>query len=187
MVLPMLTELELFKQILDEYNDHSKWQGAAFGKIKTISNTKVGSVGQTYIERLCKELGINYSFPSNLRGNRVAQSPWDIKLEGIEFELKTATEDTNGHFQFNHIRYHRKYQALLCLGVSPSNLFFGIWSKANVATGKAGTLVTMEKGANASYKLTKSPKELYTINEFKEKIERFTTCFNETESNFVQS
>lgn len=173
----MFDELKLFEQVLIEFKDHSKWEGATFGKIKTISNTKVGSVGQTYIERLCTELKIDFSFPLNNKGIRVAQNPWDIKINGIEFELKTATEDTNGNFQFNHIRYHRTYQALICLGVSPSNLYFGIWSKADVATGKAGSLVTMEKGANASYKLTKAPNQLFDISEFKVRIKKFSDFF----------
>ena len=91
--------------------------------------------------------------------------------------MKTATEDTTGNFQFNHIRYHRDYQAVLCLGVSPNDLFFALWSKADVVTGKAGNLVTMEKNANASYKLTKSSKSLIHINEFRVTLEEFARHF----------
>ena len=176
----MIDPIRLFKGVLYEFNNDLKWDNAVFAKIKIISNTKVGSVGQTFIERLCGELFIPCSFPTNSNGERLTQSPWDIKLSNIEFELKTATEDTNGNFQFNHIRYHRPYQGLLCLGVSPANLYFGIWSKADVATGKAGTLVSMEKGANASYKLTKAPRQLYDITLFKSKIEKFFNEFKRT-------
>lgn len=167
----------LFVDVLETFADHAKWEDASFKKIKIISNTKVGSVGQAFIEKLCEELEIPCKFPLNPKGKRLSQSPWDIEIAGVQFELKTATEDTTGKFQFNHIRYHRPYQALLCLGVSPENLYFGIWSKADVATGKAGLLVTMEKGANASYKLTKSPSQLYKIDEFKLVIAKFTSEF----------
>jgi hypothetical protein len=126
---------------------------------------------------LCEQLSISCSFPLNKKGKRLTQSPWDIKIDDIEFELKTATEDVGGNFQFNHIRYHRPYQALLCLGVSPANLYFRVWSKADVATGKAGKLVSMEKGANASYKLTKMPIQLHEINKFKSEIEKFSREF----------
>ncbi|MCG6553582.1 MAG: hypothetical protein L7F77_14760 [Candidatus Magnetominusculus sp. LBB02] len=173
----MIDAVKLFASVLPEFHDHSKWDGAILGKIKTISNTKVGGVGQLFIERLCGQLSIPCSFPLNARGDRLAQSPWDIKINGIEFELKTATEDTNNHFQFNHIRYHRAYQALLCLGVSPNNLYFGIWSKADVVTGKAGNLVSMEKSANASYKLTKAPHQLHEIISFQAEIGRFARSF----------
>ena len=145
------------------------------GVIDTVSNTKVGSVGQDFIEKLCNALSISCAFPLNKSNVRLKQSPWDIEINGVKFELKTATEDVSGCFQFNHFRYHRQYDAVLCLGVTPSELYFRMWSKADLTTGKAGTLVSMEKGANASYKLTKRPKDLMPIAEFGEKIKTFTT------------
>jgi len=164
--------IKLFASILQEFHNDSKWNGAILGRIKTISNTKVGSVGQRFIEKLCDQLSIPCSFPLS------TQSPWDIEIGNIKFELKTATEDISGKFQFNHVRYHRPYQGLLCLAVSPANLYFGVWSKADVTTGKAGNLVTMEKGANASFKLTKAPSQLYEISDFQAKIEKFSDEFN---------
>jgi hypothetical protein len=173
----MSDPLKLFEAVLAEFHDDTKWDHALFHKIKTISNSKVGSVGQAFIERLCDELKMPCSFPINAKGERVTQSSWDIKIADIEFELKTATEDTNNNFQFNHIRYHREYDGLLCLGVSPKNLYFGVWSKGDVTTGKAGHLVSMEKNANASYKLTKEPSQLFEISEFKNKIKEFSRTF----------
>lgn len=174
----MCDAVELFADVLKDFHDDKKWKDAALGGIKIISNTKVGDVGQIFIERLCCELSVPCSFPVNARGKRLSRSSWDIKIADIEFELKTATEDTAIRFQFNHIRYHRPYEALLCLGVSPANLYFGIWPKAEVATGEAGRLVSMEKMANASYKLTKAPSQLHDISKFKEEITKFATKFN---------
>ncbi|MCY4614390.1 MAG: hypothetical protein OXB94_12335 [Nitrospira sp.] len=57
--------------------------------------------------------------------------------------MKTASEDKGGSFQFNHIRLDRKYDYLLCLGISPTNIFFNAWTKGAVAENKAGTLVRM--------------------------------------------
>ena len=125
---------------------------------------------------MCKELSIPCEFPI-LNGKRAKQSSWDINIGGVKFELKTATEDTGRHFQFNHIRYHRKYDAVLCLGVAPNDLYFGVWSKADIATGKAGNLATMEKGANASYKLTKNPSGLFPIKDFEHTIKDFIENF----------
>lgn len=165
---------QLFTRALLDNHDDSKWGSGEFNGIKTISNTKVGSVGLDFIESLCCELSIRIVFPLKKDESRANQSPWDIEINDIKFELKTATEDVNGSFQFNHVRYHRPYDALLCLGVTPNELYFGMWSKADVVTGKAGNLVTMEKGANASYKLTKKPKDLKPITEFSDTINLFT-------------
>lgn len=49
-----------------------------------------------------------------------------MRIEGASFELKMATEDVHGSFQFNHIRYHRPYDALLCLGIAPENILFDV-------------------------------------------------------------
>jgi len=168
---------EIFKNVLSKHENAKKWDNAEFGKIKTVSNTKVGAVGQDFIEQICNILNIEIEFPLDASGNRQNQSPWDLKINNIKFELKTATEDTSGSFQFNHIRYHRKYDALLCLGVSPDKLYFGCWSKGQVTTGVAGNLVSMEAKANASYKLTKKPSALYLIDRFEDIITRFTIDF----------
>lgn len=164
----------LFIEALRKNIDSPKWKEGDFIGIKTVSNTKVGSVGQAFIESLCDALLIPYGFPEKENHERLTQSPWDIEIYGVKFELKTATEDVNGSFQFNHVRYHRPYDAVLCLGVTPNELYFGIWSKADVVTGEAGNLVSMEKGANASYKLTKKPGNLFPITDFGQKIKKFT-------------
>lgn len=171
---------KLFISSLGKYNNHKKWENGLYGGIKTISNTHVGSVGQDFVENLCCDLGFKCDFPLNKSEDRANQSPWDISIDGIKFELKTATEDVGGAFQFNHIRYHRPYDAALCLGVSPNELYFNLWTKEDLVTGRAGKLVSMESGANASYKLTKRPSELYTINNFEEILREFIKTYFHT-------
>lgn len=167
----------LFAEALEKNVDNPKWKEGNFIGIKTVSNTKVGSVGQDFIEGLCGALSIPCNFPLRADNTRMTQNSWDIDILGVKFELKTATEDVSGCFQFNHIRYHRPYDAVLCLGVTPNELYFGLWSKADVVTGRAGNLVSMEKGANASYKLTKKPKNLFPITEFDSRIRAFSSIF----------
>lgn len=167
----------LFKTVIGFHANAKKWELGDFIGIKTLSNTKVGAVGQDFIEDLCRSLNILIDFPVSIKKTRATQSPWDIKMFGLTFELKTATEDTGGKFQFNHIRYHRPYDAVFCLGVSPDKLLFNVYSKAEIATGKAGKLVSMEKGGNASYKLTKSKSELLPIEDFETKIKSFVASF----------
>lgn len=168
----------VFKSVIEKHSNDKKWALGDFVGIKILSNTKVGSVGQDFIESLCGILQVPILFPINKSSKRMTQNPWDIKLHDITFELKTATEDVGGKFQFNHIRYHRDYNAVLCLGVSPDEILFNIFSKADIATGKAGKLVSMEKGGNASYKLTKSKHELFHIDSFKDKLTQFAATFN---------
>ena len=161
-------------EVLSSFQDASKWVDAPFERIKRISNSHVGSVGQSFIERLCGELNFAYKFPEDKKGKKSKISPWDIEIEGVKFELKTATEDVSGNFQFNHVRYHREYDALICLGISPDSIGFDAWTAADVKTNKAGRLVSMEKGANASFKLTKRNDQLRSINDFRKVIDQLT-------------
>ena len=150
-------------------SNDAKWIGAKFEGIKTLANTHVGSVCQNFVEALCAELGLIHEFPMSA-GRRLSQSPWDIRILGTTFELKTATEDTNRCFQFNHIRYHRTYDAALFIGVAPDEILFDCWSKADLVTGKAGRLNSMEAGANASYKFPRRRAIMHPIDQFENKI-----------------
>lgn len=147
-----------------------KWIGSKFEGIKIVSNTAVGKVGQTFVESLCTALALPFTVPMDGAGKLLNQSPWDIKILGKEFELKTASEDVNRAFQFNHIRYHRPYEAALFIGIAPNQILFNCHSKADLVTGKAGGLVSMEAGANASYKFTRRPAQLHPIAEFETRV-----------------
>lgn len=147
-----------------------KWLDARFENIKIVSNTKVGQIGQAFVESLCEALGLPFFAPTDDKGKKLNQSPWDIAILGKQFELKTATEDVNGNFQFNHIRYHRRYDAALFIGVAPNQILFDCWSKADLLTEKAGRLVSMEAGGNASYKYSRRSAQLHPIDEFERRV-----------------
>lgn len=170
----MASPADLLHSVLAQYSNAQKWDNAAFGKIKLLSNTNIGDIGQDFVEALCGELDLKHSFPTAADGHRLKQHPWDIEILNVTFEVKTATEDVSGAFQFNHVRYHREYQALLCVGIAPNDILFGVWSKADVVTGEAGRLVTMDKGSSATHKLTKKKSDLYPISEFESHMRHLT-------------
>lgn len=165
--------------VLTEYADDDKWANQKFEHVRRIPSTKVGDVGQDFVERLCSAVGLSCEFPLNSDGSRKRQSPWDIRIEGATCELKTASEDANGAFQFNHIRYSRKYDALLCVGIGPANIYVAAWSKAEVATGKAGNLTSMEKGGSVSHKLTKKPSQMSQIEDFEKVVRALAKKLND--------
>ena len=168
--MPDIQHTEILKGILENYDNNPKWRGSDFERVKNISNTQVGDVGQDFVVQLCEIYGLSIDLPTNDQGKARRQNPWDIKINGVTFEIKTATEDVRRAFQFNHIRYHRNYDALLCLGISPNDIRFDAWPKATIATGGAGNLVTMDKGSSATWKLTKRIDSLRPISEFEYRI-----------------
>lgn len=88
---------------------------------------------------------------------------WDLKIGDKLFEIKTASEDTGGAFQFNHVRLDRDYDYLLCLGIRPASILFAAWRKGEVSEKAAGTLVRMAEGQGVTFKLTKKPDSMWEI------------------------
>ena len=160
----MPNAIGLMKDVIATYANDPKWIDAPLGDIKILSNTHIGNVGQDFIQQWWDVEALNWELPES------TQSPWDIRIESISFEVKTATEDVNGNFQFNHIRHHRDYQALLVLGIAPDQILFEAWRKGDVVEGRAGRLVTMDKGSSATFKLTKKPSQLLPITKLTDKI-----------------
>lgn len=161
----MTDPIELLKQIAKEKAKPSKWDNQPFRIIKVMSNTEKGDLAVVFFGTYSKEMGFKVEEMKSRLGD------YDAKINGMTFEVKMATEDISGSFQFNHLRLDYKYDWVLCLGVTPNDILFDIWSKADVATGKAGRLVTMGRGQNASWKLTKPKKVLHPIAELKSKME----------------
>lgn len=161
----MADSVAVMKEIISNHHNNPKWTNAPLGGVKTLSNTHVGTVGQAFVREWCKQLVMQWE------GAEGSLGPWDAKIQGITFEIKTATEDIHRNFQFNHIRHHREYQALLCLGISPDAVLFDAWRKGDVAEGTAGHLVTMDAGSSATFKLTKKRQDLRPIEDFQNRVE----------------
>ena len=171
-VSQMANSIQVMQRIISRYRNNPKWDGMPLGDIKALSNTHIGDVGQDFIREWCKELGLKWE------GAGGRQSPWDARIKDVTFEIKTATEDVHGNFQFNHIRHHREYQALLCLGISPGAVLFDAWRKGEVAEGVAGNLVTMDAGSSATFKLTKKRQDLRPIEQLETRIGVIVASFS---------
>ncbi len=165
----MTNPIELMQEIIADYSNDPKWINAPLGSIKSLSNTHIGGIGQDFVKKWCRVLNLHWV------GADTRTGPWDAKIQGVTFEIKTATEDVSGNFQFNHIRHHRPYQALLCLGIAPDIILFHAWRKGDVVEGHAGHLVTMDKGSSATFKLTKKPDDLIPLAGFELHIGQLIT------------
>ena len=156
---PPMSAVDLFVEVLKAVAKNDKWITSPFSAYRRLGNTTRGDIGEEFVRRYLAQFGI----VAKRRGSRVAKT--DLTIEKMRFEVKTASEDTGGKFQFNHIRYDRKYDYLLCLGVQPESLMFGIWSKGDVAESKAGSMVRMAEGQSVTFKLTKGQGEMRPIEE----------------------
>ena len=164
----MKDPLALLIKIAKEKHVDKKWTDQPLYFIKILANSSKGDLTEEFVVEYCRELGYTVEDKPTRLGD------YDKIINGKKFEIKMASEDLNGNFQFNHIRYDYKYDFVICLGFSPSEILFEIYSKADIATEKAGNLVSMGRGQNSSFKLTKPKHSLQPICNFNNKLK---TCF----------
>jgi len=181
----MKTQKDLVQKIIEEVISQScsqkKWLGSKNEKIKSLSLTEKGTIGEKILEAHINNINGDYKaeFPEIRKGD------YDIRGINItknivkDFEVKLATEDSNGGFQFNAMKLDAEYDFLFCLGISPETEWFQIISKENLFDGnymkstfncKLGSLYKKrenEKKDEMSYKLSMSKKKLRPISELK--------------------
>lgn len=108
------------------------------------------------------------SIPETHRGQ------YDVELyspnKEIKFEVKVATQDVHGSFQFNGVRYDRDFTHLFCLGIMPNDVRFTIVPRADF---HKYTLVSMAQGSNATFKLTRRETDLLTFSQFERIVNEF--------------
>lgn len=141
---------------------YQEWKGK-FKALKLASATEKGDMGEDFLAQLARECGYEVDVVKGRRG----QFDVGVKRGGqkLLFEVKVATMDVNGSFQFNGVRYDTKYTHLFCLGISPEKIGFLIVPK-QVLGDKGNPMVSMAKGSNASFKLTKREVQLLSFEMF---------------------
>ena len=157
--------IKLLVKIIKEHAPEDIWQGSPVAGYRRLGNTNRGEIGEEFVRRYLHESKIEVT-----RGLRTALTDKDILKSHLE--IKTASLGANGTFQFNHVRMDRKYDYLLCLGICPNDIVFGIWRKGDVAEGRAGTLVRMAEGQSITFKITKKLSEMRPVKEMPAEIER---------------
>ncbi len=154
-----MNPLELMLLVIEEHTPETIWTGAPLESFRRVANTNRGDIGEDFVRRYLANFGI----VADRAGSRVSAA--DLKIGGKLFEVKTASEDQGGSFQFNHVRLDRTYDYLLCLGIRPNSILFDAWRKGAVSEGSAGTLVRMAEGQSVTFKLTKKPATMRKIEE----------------------
>lgn len=148
--------VELLVEIIKEHAPEDIWQDSPVIGYRLLGNTNRGEIGEEFVRRYLLESKIEVT-----RGLRTALT--DAGILKSHLEIKTASLGAGGTFQFNHVRLDRKYDYLLCLGICPNDIVFGIWRKGDVAEGKAGTLVRMAEGQSITFKITKKLTDMRPI------------------------
>ena len=143
------------------------WRGKSFEKMKLISATEKGDIAEDFLAEILKA----HSY-QNVEVKKGRRGHYDVSLDKkVFFEVKAATLDISKGFQFNGVRYDTKYTHLFCLGVTPDNLYYLIVNKAELINGTYH-LVSMTRGANATFKLSRRLNQLHEFGMFVEHVDK---------------
>lgn len=144
-----------------------KWhRGGKFESIKPLPSSDKGEIIECFAIHLAQEAGYDACQHLMKRGD------YDIVIADKRVEVKCATEDVHGKFQFNGISHTKEYDFLLVVGVSPDSVGFNIYTKKE--TTKKATVPmakTARKTAGTTYKFTHTLGQLYSIARFKEVLD----------------
>ena len=157
-----MNPVDLMLLVIREHTPETVWIDAPLEPFRRVANTNRGDIGEDFVRRYLESFGILVERV----GSRISAA--DLKIGGKLFEVKTASEDKGGAFQFNHVRLDRTYDYLFCLGIRPDSILFDAWRKGAVSEGAAGTLVRMAEGQSVTFKLTRKPATMRKIEELPE-------------------
>ena len=151
-----MNPVDLLASIIQEHSPEDIWRDSPLIGYRSLGNTNRGEIGEEFIRQYLLQNGIE-------TGNGDRTSETDMRIGTLQFEVKTASQGTNGTFQFNHVRLDRECDYLLCLGICPHNIVFNVWRKGMVAEHKADRLVRMAEGQGVTFKLTKRLDEIISV------------------------
>ena len=141
----------VLNRLREKLQKDDKWKnetisGTNYGLVKAAPPTIKGTFGEELIALFMdKIVGVPAEIIDGGKG------PYDLRTQSnVTFEIKLATEDIHGGFQFNGLKKDVEYDFAFCLGVSPKELWFGIWSKKDVKE----LTTSMTKNGSDTYKLT---------------------------------
>ena len=146
--------------LIDEYarSKSQRWDIGRFRAIKALSATEKGNIAEDFAEWLGNFNGFDTERHSSRRG------PWDVRIAGFAVEVKMATQDVNGAFQFNGIRYDYPADLIMVLGIAPDDVWFNLYARRDLVD---LTLVSMRKNSNSDFKLTRTPAQLLPVRQFR--------------------
>lgn len=92
--------------------DQDRWSGSPFEWLRALPSRRRGAVFEKLISEWCAESGLEVSASPD--------SDADMVISGSRVEIKGSTLWETGTYTFQQIR-DQNYQALVCLGISPSD------------------------------------------------------------------
>lgn len=88
-----------------------------FFLMRQLTIDQRGRVGEYFFWNVFKELNFNVEYIDNSHGD------YDLIVDGLKIEVKTATLDVNSKFQHEGIKESKKWDYVAFLDISPNHIY----------------------------------------------------------------
>ena len=137
----------ILKQVLQEAQDQWLSPDSKYKEYRTLQIDKRGSFGERFFAQTLSRI---YYRRLTIEYNDGDQSDWDLKLNGMRFEIKTSSIDVNKKFQNEGIKENGDYDGILFLGITPNDLYIKFVKKKDIDFSKLHN--RGERGTGRGYK-----------------------------------
>ena len=104
------------------------WKNSKYLQQRMIQIDKRGGIGERFFAEVLFRL-----YPRRIEYKDGDQGDWDLKINKIKFEIKTATLGKNGKkFQNEGLKKDGDYDGILFLGIGPNNLYVKFIKKNDI-------------------------------------------------------
>ena len=157
----------VFHEIENEVNQTTRWKSTSkYVKIRNLQIDKRGSFGERLLRDIfSKERNISLTYQDGDQGD------WDIKINEIKIEVKTASLDVNGKFQNENIKDTKNCDYICFIGVAPDSMFIKLVKIDEIDFTSLHDRAS--KGTGAGYKWDFKPNSMTEVTTREEVVELF--------------
>ena len=122
------------REIAEQDSIVQKWEDSAYGEVQKITNPNKGVLGEQLVAGWLEELG--YLSEDHGYNRSTSGGNFDTlvlvgdRLEKVE--VKLATQDTNGKYQFNWIRIEQEVSLIVFVAIDPDAVHLAIKTRDEI-------------------------------------------------------
>lgn len=127
---------KILREVAESDNIVQIWENKKYGDIQRITNPKKGDLGEILMEKWLKM----FEYPCEVIGRKRKRGGNNIDLlvdldkdnEKERVEVKLASLDGQGKYQFNWIPIKNDYALIIFLGINPDAIYLSIKTKEEI-------------------------------------------------------
>lgn len=165
--------IPILEEVLQEAQTEWSDINSKYREYRNLQIDKRGSFGERFFSEVLHKI---YKRRIVIEYQDGDCGDWDLKINGIKFEIKTSSIDVNKKFQNEGIKQNGDYDGILFLGITPNQLYIKFTLKTNISFEKLHN--RKKQGTGSGHKWDFREKDMIKVNNIEEIKKEFENCFN---------